>query len=156
MAAGIASREYLEQVKCCNDTDCMHRMMKQGFLALKSGDWDEYKGIFSVEVKAAEWAFDRIKEPFEKVAKDEARKLSIVQEIVIRSTDYLRRIISPGSKETLRCHTCAPQCTSFPSENCVWWVSGGKTYKLVVCDLWRKMQLEATKQAFGGANRRRC
>ena len=29
------AREYLEQVKCCNDTDCTHRMMKQGFLALK-------------------------------------------------------------------------------------------------------------------------
>ena len=29
------AREYLEQVKCCDDTDCMHRMMKQGFVALK-------------------------------------------------------------------------------------------------------------------------
>ena len=23
------AREYLEQVRCCNDTDCTHRMMKQ-------------------------------------------------------------------------------------------------------------------------------
>ena len=28
------AREYSEQVKCCNDTDCTHRMMKHGFLAL--------------------------------------------------------------------------------------------------------------------------
>ena len=25
------AREYLEQVKCCNATDCTHRMMKHGF-----------------------------------------------------------------------------------------------------------------------------
>ena len=50
------------------------------------------------EVKVSEWAFDRIKEAFEKVAKDEARKLSTVQEIMIRSTDYLRRIIAPEGR----------------------------------------------------------
>ena len=37
------ARKYLEQVKCCNDTDCTHRMMKQGFVALKGGDWEDYK-----------------------------------------------------------------------------------------------------------------
>ena len=58
MAAGIASREYLLQVKCCNDTDCMHRMMKQGFLALKSGEWEEYKNTFRNEMKVSEWASD--------------------------------------------------------------------------------------------------
>ena len=57
-------------------------------------------------MKVTEWDFDRIKEAFEQVAKDEARKLSIVQEIMIRSTVDLRRIIAPaGGKEALRCHT---------------------------------------------------
>ena len=37
-----------------------------------------------------------MKEASEKVAKDEARKLSTVQEIMVRSTDYLRRIIAPA------------------------------------------------------------
>ena len=107
-----ASREYLEQVKCCNDTDCTPRMMKRAFLALKGGSWEEYKNIFRTEVKATEWAFDRIKEAFEKVAKNEARKLSTVQEITIRSTDYLRRTIAPAeSQEALRCHTCARTVT---------------------------------------------
>ena len=36
------ARECLEQVKCCHDTDCTERMMKQGFTALKGGDWEEY------------------------------------------------------------------------------------------------------------------
>ena len=35
--------------------------------------------------------FDRIIEVFKKVAQEEARKLSTVQEIMMRSTDYLRR-----------------------------------------------------------------
>ena len=68
--------------------------MKQAFPALKGGDWEEYKSIFRNEVKGTEWPFDRIKEAFEKVAKDEGRKLSTVQKIMIRSTDYLRRIIA--------------------------------------------------------------
>ena len=70
-------------------------MMKHGFLALTSGEWEEYKNIFGKEVKVSEWAFDRKKEAFQKVAKDEARKLSNVQEIMTRSTGYLRRIIAP-------------------------------------------------------------
>ena len=53
VAAGIVSREYLGQVKCCNDTDCTHRIMKQGFVALKSGDWEEYKTTFREELKVA-------------------------------------------------------------------------------------------------------
>lgn len=31
------------KLKCCNDTDCTHRMMKQGFVA----DWEEYKKHFT-------------------------------------------------------------------------------------------------------------
>ena len=90
------AREYLEQVKCYSGTDCTHRMMMQGFLDLESGDWEEYKNTFRNEVKGSEWAFDIIKEVLEKVAKDEAKKLSTVQEIILRSTDYLRRIITPA------------------------------------------------------------
>ena len=102
------AREYLEQVKCCNDTDCTHGMRKQGFFALKSGEWQEYKNTFRKEVQVSERVFDRIKEAFEKVAKDEAIKLSAVQEIMTRSADYMRRIVAPaGGKETSRCHTCA-------------------------------------------------
>ena len=36
--------------------------MKQGFLVLKSGEWEEYeKNTSRNEVKFSEWAFDRIK-----------------------------------------------------------------------------------------------
>ena len=89
--------------------------MKKFFTALKSGDWEERKGMFSLEVKGTGWAFDRIKEVFEQLAQDEAEKLSIVQEIMIRSTDHLRRIIAPvGRKEESRCPTCARIATISP------------------------------------------
>ena len=35
------AKEYLEQVKCCADTDFTPRMMNYGFFALKGGDWEE-------------------------------------------------------------------------------------------------------------------
>ena len=98
------------------------------------------KNTFRNEVKVSEWAFDRIKEAFEKVGKDEARKQSAVLEIMIRSAAYLRRIIAPGEGQggVSMSYLC-PHCDSFPMEDYVWWVSGEKTYKLVVCDLWRKI-----------------
>ena len=37
------AREYLWQVKRRDDIYCTERMMKKGFAALKSGDWEEYK-----------------------------------------------------------------------------------------------------------------
>ena len=115
------------KVKCCNNADCTHRMIKQGFIALKRGDWEEYKNTFRKEVKVSEWAFDRIEKAFEKVAKDEAKQLSIVQEIMIRSTGYLRRIIArAGRQGGVTMSYLRPHCNSFPLEDYVWWVSGGK------------------------------
>ena len=37
------AKEYLQQVKCCHDTDCNESIMKKGFIALKNGTWEEYK-----------------------------------------------------------------------------------------------------------------
>ena len=94
-------------------------------------DWEEYKSIFRTEVKATERAFDRMKEAVEKVAKDEARKLSTVQEIMIRSTDYLRRIIAPAGAQggVIMSYLC-PHCNSFPMEDNIWWVSVGKSTQI--------------------------
>ena len=86
------------------------------------------------------WAFDRIEEAFEKVAKDEARKLSTVQEIITRNTDYLRRIIAPlEDKEESQCPTCARIVTVSRWKTTFGGSQGEKAYNLVVCDLWRKI-----------------
>ena len=88
-------------------------------------------------MKALEWAFDRIKEAFELVAQDEAEKMSIVQEIMLRSTDYLRRILAQvgGQGRVTMSHFC-PHCNSFLLEDCVWWVGHWEEIHEVV--VWRK------------------
>ena len=119
--------ESNQGLKCCNDTDCTPRMMKQAFLALTGEDWEEYKSIFRVE--ATDWAFDRIQEAFENAAKDETRKLGTVQEVMLRSTDYLRRIIAlAGGQGGVTMSYLCPHCNSFPMEDYVWWVSAGKKH----------------------------
>ena len=72
-------------------------------------------------MEASECAFDTITEAFELVAQDEARKVSIVQEIMIRSTDYLRRIITPvgGHGGVTMSYLCS-NCNSFPLEDYIW------------------------------------
>ena len=49
-----------------------------------------------VEIRATEWAFERVREAFEKVATDEAGILNIVQGIMLQNTDFLQRIIAPA------------------------------------------------------------
>ena len=81
--------------------------------------------------------------------------MSIVQEIMIRSTDYLQRVIAPvGGQEgvTIMSYLC-PHCNSFPWEDYIWWVLWVKAHKLVVRNLWREIRLEATEQAFSRTNR---
>ena len=75
-------------------------------------------------MKVSECAFDRVKEAFEKVAKDEARKLPALQQF------HFGRLRMVG----------------------LWRI---KADELVVRDLWRKVRLEATRQALGGAKMRK-
>ena len=73
------------------------------------------KEIFKKKMKASEWAFDRIKEAFDLVAQDEARKVSIVQEIMFKGTDYLRRIMAPvGGQGGVTMSYFCQHCNSFP------------------------------------------
>ena len=89
--------------------------------ALKDGDWEEYKRIFKVEVSATECAFERIREAFEKMAKDEAGSLSIVQGIMLKCTDFLRRIIAPtGGQGGVTLSYLCPHCNCFPLGDYIW------------------------------------
>ena len=95
------------------------------------------KSTFKVEGKATEWAFKRIREAFEKVANDGAGRLSIVQGIILKNTDFLRRIIAParGQGGVTMSYLC-PNCNSFPLED-VWWVSAGKkhcSWRCAICE----------------------
>ena len=60
-------------------------MMKKGFAGSKNGSWEEDKNTSKKEVKASEWAFDRMNEAFDLVAQDEAEKVIIVQVNTLRA-----------------------------------------------------------------------
>ena len=67
----------------------------------------------------------------------EVEKMSIVQEIMLKSTDYLRRIMAPSGGQggvTMPC-SC-PNCNSFPIERLH---LVGLWVKRVLRDLWRKI-----------------
>ena len=68
-------------------------------------------------MRASEWALYRIKEAFDLVAKDEVEKMSIAQEIMLKSTDHLRRIIAPvGGQGGVTMSCLCPECNNFPLE----------------------------------------
>ena len=121
----------------------------------KDGDWEECKRTNKVEVSAKEWAFERIREAFEKVAKDEAGSLIFAQGIILKSTDFLRRIIAAarGHEGVTLTYLC-PHCNCFPLEVSIWWVSIGKKH----CSWWwcqsvEKTGMESAQQVNGGTNR---
>ena len=86
------------------------------------------------------------------VAKDEVEKMSIVQEIMLKSMDYLRRNIAPvGGQGGVAMSYLCPNCNSFRLEDYVWWVTAGKTTKCWCAICGEKL----TGGAFGRAKRRK-
>ena len=62
------------------------RKVRRGYLVMKNGSWEDFKERYRKEGKLGE--------AFEKVAKDEIGRLGIVQEMLRKSTDFLRRIVA--------------------------------------------------------------
>ena len=109
------------------------------------------------EGKSSVWAFEGIREACEKVAKDEIGRLGTVQEILGKSTDFLRRIIAAvdGMAGVTLSYVC-PHCNSFRLDDYIRWVSSGETterkaLQLVLCGLWRPLRMESAQQNTGGA-----
>ena len=137
----MLSRYRLQRI---NDEERLHR--------LGESDMGRVGGNLQEEMTASEWAVDSVKEAVELLAQDETAKMSIVQDIMLRRTDYLRRVIARW--RTRRSHDVifVPQLQQFPSGRQrlvgIW----EKHHKVVVRNLWRKVRLEATEQASGRAN----
>ena len=121
------------------------QMMRRGYLAMKNGSWEEFKERYRKEGKSSEWTLERIREAYEKVAKDEIGRLGIVQEILRKSPDFFR-VIAPvcGMGGVTFSYVC-PHCNSVPLEDYSWWVSTGtrrrqqqkeEALQLVVCGVW--------------------
>ena len=79
------------------------QMMRRGHFAMKNGSWEDFKERYRKEGTSSEWTFERIREAFEKVAKDEIARLGIVQEILRKR----RRIIPSMEWEESFCRMFA-------------------------------------------------
>ena len=90
------------------------------------GSSEDFKERYRKEGKSSQWTFRSIREAYDKVAKDEIGRFGIVQEILRKSTDFLRRIIAPvGGKGGVTLSYVCPHCNSFTLEDYIWWVSTG-------------------------------
>ena len=104
-------------------------------------DAAKFKEEHRKEEKSSEWTLERIREAYEKGAKDVSGRLGIVQEILRKSTYFLRRAVAPvGGMEGVTLSYVCPYCNSFPLEDCMWWVStgheDGKNRKKEHCSWW--------------------
>ena len=106
-------REVLVQVKGNADMDCGPQMMRRGYLAMKTGGWEELKDRYRKEGKSSEWTLERIREACEKVVMDE--------------TDFLRRVIAPVGGERRSIATGGVRCveanTNGECPTGYWWRS---------------------------------
>ena len=79
------------------------------------------------------------------MAKDEAGRLTIVQKMMLSSTDYLRRIIAPaGGQGGVTLSYLCPHYSSFSLGRLhLVGLSWQEAQQLVVCGLWRKYDWRA-------------
>ena len=118
-------REVPEQVRGNADTHCGNQTMRRAYIAMKHGKWESFKEEYRKEKKLCEWTFERIREAYETVAMgDDTGRLGTAQEILRKSTDFLRRIIEPedGMGGVTLSNVC-PHC--FPLNDYIWRVSTG-------------------------------
>ena len=93
------------------DTDCKCRH------DVKSGNWEGFKEEFQKQGNVSEWTYARLKEAHN-VASEDVGRLSIAQDVMRKSTDFLRRIITPadGMGGVTLSFVC-PHCSSDTSCN---------------------------------------
>ena len=145
------AREYLEQVKCCSDTDCTHRMMKQGFLALRSGEWEEkqfQEGIESLGMGPV----TEYRKLSRRWQRDEAKKA----EHRPRNHDKMHRLLATHHRASgkLRCHICARIVTVSRWKTTFGASLGEKDVTIGGARFVEKSTTGSNpKQALGGANR---
>ena len=65
----------------------------RGCHAMRDGRWEEFKERYRKE-ESPQNGLERRREAYEKLARDEVGRLGIAQEILRKSTDFLRRVIA--------------------------------------------------------------
>ena len=63
-------KEVLEQIKRSSDMSCDAYSMRRAYYAGKSGDWEGCKEAHRYKGEISEWAFNKVKESYDKVASE--------------------------------------------------------------------------------------
>ena len=88
------------------DLRCEGLFMRQAYIALKSGDWEIFLGIFLGIGKLNVWTSAKVRE-FHTVVEENGAD-SIAQDVWRKSTDFLRRIIVAIEGQRGHCVACVP------------------------------------------------
>ena len=117
-------KEELEHVMSGTATTCVLEVCQcaeHACNAVKSGDWENYLEEFLGNGLLSRWASAKVRECFCEVEQEDEGRLSIAQDILRKSTDFLRRVIAPVDEmEGVTLSFVCPHCHCFP-EMCNWW-----------------------------------
>ena len=99
------------------------QMMRKGCIAIRDDSWEKFrKGC--KKKRNHQNGLEKRRETYEKVTKEEMGRLGIVQRILKKSMDFLRKISAPvGGREVTLPYI--PHRNSSPLEDHIWWVSIG-------------------------------
>ena len=108
------------------DTNCDAQMMRRAYNDGKACNWESFKEECRGKRELSEWTFERLQEACDEVALEDIGRLSIAQDALRNSTDFLRRtyhqcLVWVGVTLSYVC----PHCDRFPLEDYMWWVSSG-------------------------------
>ena len=109
--------------------------MRRACEAVKPGDWNNYLEVFFKDDRLSMWARVEVRECYNEVELEDEGRISIAQDILGKSTDFLRRLIAPsdGAGGVTLSYVC-PHCHCLQLEDYIWCVSSGHGKKQ--CNWW--------------------
>ena len=96
MAAGVVTQEELELVKHNRDLRSEGLLMHLAYYAGKSGDWERFLEEFRKIDKLSVLGSITVRDSYNEVEAEDEGRSSIAQDILRKSTDFLRRILAPS------------------------------------------------------------
>ena len=89
-------KEELELARRSSDFCFEGILMRRACEAGKPGDWKNYLEVFFKDDRLSMWARVKERECYNEVELEDEGRISIAQDILRKSTDFLRRIIVPS------------------------------------------------------------
>ena len=85
-----ASKKYWSRSRQSSNVIYNAYLMRRACYAGKSGDWEVHKKAQKDRGEISEWAFMKVKESYDMVGSEDIYRLSIAQDILRKSTGFLR------------------------------------------------------------------